>query len=42
MPATTPENKGACEAWAMPRHKGNAIRKTINPDKKSVRNALKL
>jgi hypothetical protein len=27
-PATTPENKGAPEASAMPRHSGNATKKT--------------
>jgi hypothetical protein len=31
MPATNPENKGAFEAKAMPRHKGSATRETTKP-----------
>ena len=35
MPAINPENKGAPEANAMPKHKGNAIKNTTKPDDKS-------
>jgi hypothetical protein len=34
-PDTIPENKGALDAWAIPRHKGKAIKKTIRPDIRS-------
>lgn len=36
IPATMPEKSGAPEASAMPRHSGNATRKTIMEDLKSV------
>jgi hypothetical protein len=35
MPATMPENSGALEARAMPRHSGSATRKTTRPAGKS-------
>ena len=35
IPAINPENKGAPEASAIPRHSGSATRKTTKPDNKS-------
>lgn len=34
-PEIIPENKGAPEAIAIPKHKGNATKKTTKPDAKS-------
>jgi hypothetical protein len=31
MPDTIPAKSGAPEAWAIPRQRGRAIRKTIRP-----------
>ena len=42
MPAIIPENNGAPEANAMPRHSGNATKKTTNPAGKSSFKKLKL
>jgi hypothetical protein len=35
MPAIIPENNGAPEASAIPRHNGNATRNTTNPEGRS-------
>ncbi len=36
MPEIKPENKGAPDANAMPKHKGNAIKKTTKPEDRSA------
>jgi hypothetical protein len=36
IPEIMPENKGAPEAIAIPKHKGNATKKTTKPDAKSA------
>lgn len=36
IPDIIPENKGAPEAIAMPKHKGKATKKTTNPEAKST------
>src|SRR5690606_21531585 len=36
IPASTPENKGALEARAMPRHNGRATRMTTTPERRSA------
>ena len=35
MPEINPDNSGAPEAWAMPRHNGRATRKTTSPASRS-------
>ena len=40
MPANTPDNGGAPEASAMPRHNGRATRKTTSPEAKLDLNRL--
>jgi len=42
MPAIIPENNGAPDASAIPKHKGSATRKTTNPAGKSFLIYLKL
>ena len=41
IPEMIPENNGAPEAIAIPRHKGSAIKNTTNPEEKSNRNVAK-
>jgi hypothetical protein len=41
MPAITPENSGAPEAKAIPRHKGSATKNTTILAGKSLLNSLK-
>ena len=41
IPAMIPENKGAPDANAIPRHKGSATKKTTNPDGRSDFTCLK-
>ena len=36
IPEIMPENKGAPEAIAIPKHKGTATKKTTKPDAKSA------
>ena len=42
IPAIIPENKGAPDASAMPKHKGKATKKTTSPAGKSSFKYLKL
>jgi hypothetical protein len=35
IPDNSPENKGAPDAKAIPRHRGNATRNTTTPERKS-------
>ena len=41
IPAIIPENKGAPDASAMPKHNGNATKKTTSPAGKSFLKYLK-
>jgi hypothetical protein len=36
IPERMPENRGALEARAMPRHRGRATRNTTNPEERSL------